>query len=122
MTEVVNANAYKLELPPQLQALHPTFNIEKLKPYRDGRKLFPTRPLQFDRPPPEAQADTNGDSVFEVKRIMAQRKHGRTMQYLVAWKGYPPEENTWEPRAALAGALDALADFEHSQRVAASED
>ncbi len=43
------------------------------------------------------------------------------MQYLVAWKGYPAEENTWEPRASLLpGAADALADFENSQL--ASED
>ena len=121
VTEVINANAYKLKLPPQLQALHPTFNIEKLKPYRDGRKLFPTRPQRYDRPPPVIQADSNGDEQFIVERIMAQRKKGRTMQYLVAWKGYPPEENTWESRAAVV-ETDAFAEFEHDQRVAASED
>ena len=121
MIEVVNANAYKLKLPPQLQSLHPTFNIDKLKPYRDGRALFPTRPIQFDRPPPQVQADSNGDEEWKVERILAQRKRGRTSEYLVAWVGYPPEENTWEPRAGLVG-LDALADFEHNQRVAASED
>ena len=120
--EVVNANAYKLKLPPQLQALHPTFNIDKLKPYRDGRRLFPNRPLQFDRPPPEVQADSNGDAQFEVERIVAQRKRGRAVEYLVAWKGYPPEENTWVRRAALSTAADALAEFEHNQRVVASED
>jgi len=120
--EVVNANAYKLKLPPQLQALHPTFNIEKLKPYRNGRLLFPTRPQVYDRPPPEAEADSNGDSVFIVERILAQRKHGRSTQYLVSWKGYPPEENTWESRAALSTAPDALAEFEQNQRVIASED
>ena len=119
--EVVNANAYKLKLPPQLQALHPTFNIDKLKPYRDGRKLFPTRPLQFDRPLPEIEKDSNGDATFVVERIVAQRKCGRAVEYLVAWKGYPPEENTWEKRAAVAHT-DALAEFEHNQRVAASED
>ena len=117
--EVVNANAYKLDLPPQLQALHPTFNIEKLKPYRDGRALFPDRPQRFDRPPPEVDADSNGDEQFVVERIIAQRRardRRRGFEYLVAWKGYPPEENTWECRRALADAPDALADFEHSQR------
>ena len=122
VVEVVNANAYKLKLPPQLQALHPTFNVDKLKPYRDGRRLFPSRPLQFDRPPPGVNADSNGDATFEVERIVAQRKKGRAVEYLVAWKGYPPEENTWERRAALGDAAEALAEFEHNQRVAASED
>jgi transposase InsO family protein len=121
VTAVVNANAYTLALPPQLQALHPTFNIEKLKPYRDGRAAFPSRPLRHDRPPPEAEADSNGDEVFVVERIVAKRKRGRSMQFLVAWKGYPPEENTWEPRSSLRGAAEALADFEFSQR-SASED
>ena len=78
--------------------------------------------MQFDRPPPEVQADSNGDSVFEVERIVAQRKRGRSVEYLVAWKGYPPEENTWERRAALGEAAEALAEFEHNQRVVASED
>ena len=119
--EVVNANAYKLKLPPQLQALHPTFNIEKLKPYRDGRRSFPSRPQQYDRPPPAIDADSNGDSEWAVDRIVAQRKRGRVVEFLVAWKGYPPEENTWEKRAAVAHT-DALAEFEHNQRVAASED
>ena len=119
--EIVNANAYKLKLPPQLQALHPTFNIEKLKPYRDGRMLFPSRPQRYDRPPPVIDADSNGDEKFVVERIMAQRKKGRTVQYLVAWKGYPPEENTWESRAAVVDT-DAFAEFEHDQRVAALED
>ena len=119
--EVVNANAYKLKLPPQLQALHPTFNIDKLKPYRDGRRLFPSRPQQYDRPPPAIAADSNGDEEFVVDRIVAQRKHGRAVEFLVAWKGYPPEENTWEKRAKVAHT-DALAEFEHNQRMVASED
>ena len=119
--EVVNANAYKLKLPPQLQALHPTFNIDKLKPYRDGRRLFPSRPQQYDRPPPDIAADSNGDAEFVVDRIVAQGKRGRVKEFLVAWKGYPPEENTWEPRSAVAHT-DALAEFEHNQRVVASED
>jgi Integrase zinc binding domain/Chromo (CHRromatin Organisation MOdifier) domain len=116
VTAVVNANAYTLALPPQLQALHPTFNIEKLKAYRDGRVAFPTRPQQFSRPPPDAVADSNGDEQWDVERVLACRFKGRRKQYLVQWRGYPPEENTWEPRSSLVPfAADALADFESSQ-------
>jgi len=109
-------NAYTLALPPQLQALHPTFNIDRLKPYHDGRMEFPARPLPNARPPPVAEADTNGDAVYEVERIVAQRKRGRAVECLVRWKGYPPEENTWESRSKLARtAADVLADFDAAQ-------
>lgn len=116
VTAVVNANAYTLALPPQLQALHPTFNIDKLKPYRDGVADFPSRPQPFARPPPVAEADSNGDAAYEVDRIVAQRRRGRSMQFLVAWRGYPAEEYTWESRATVRdGAADTLADWERSQ-------
>jgi hypothetical protein len=112
VTKIINRNAYQLQLPPQLKALHPVFNISRLKPYIASNPKFATRPQRFDRPPPEADADTNGDAVFEVERIVAARGRGRGLRYLVAWKGYPPEENTWEQRSSLVNAREALAEFE----------
>ena len=112
VTAVVNANAYTLALPPQLQALHSTFNIDKLKPWVDPA-VFPSRPNQLVRPPPVADADSNGASaLYEVERITAQRKVGRGHQYVVRWKGYSVEESTWQTRADLAAAPDALRAWE----------
>ena len=37
------------DLPPLLGALHPTFNISRLKLYRDGSKQFPGRPQRLHR-------------------------------------------------------------------------
>lgn len=120
ITAVVNRNAYTLALPPQLEALHPTFNIEKLKLYRDGRQLFPGRPQRYDRPPPAINADSNGDEEFVVDRILAKRTSRRGgASYLVSWVGYPPEENTWEPRASLHRTL--VAEFETEQTQYQSE-
>jgi hypothetical protein len=116
VTAVVNANAYTLALPPQLSALHPTFNIDKLKPYKDGMAAFPLRPQQFNRPPAVADADSNGDAVFEVELIRKQRGRGRARRFLVKWRGYPDEESTWESRATLLdGAAATLAEWERSQ-------
>ncbi len=115
ITAVVNANAYTLALPPQLQALHSTFNIDKLKRYSSTDR-FPSRPLRHDRPPPHAAADSNGDQQWEVDSIIAQRSAGRVQQYLVRWKGYPDEENTWEPRSSLEAAPVALRDWETANR------
>ena len=115
VTAVVNANAYTLALPPQLQALHPTFNIDKLKPYL-STDAFPFRPQPYSRPPPVAPADSNGDQEFEVERIIAQRHEGNRVQYLVAWKGYPAEENSWEPKENITNSPKILEQWELAQQ------
>jgi transposase InsO family protein len=121
ITRVVNSNALQLALPPQMQALHPVFNISRLKPYVPNRPEFATRPQRYDRPPPEADADSNGDRLYEVERLVACRKQGRSRYYLVAWKGYPPEENTWESRSSLLRtAREALSEFEETHGDAAA--
>ncbi len=119
VTERINANAYRLDLPPQMAALHPVFNISKLKRYRDGEALYPSRPQRYDRPPPAIVADSNGDEEWHVESVLKERRRGRGKQYLVRWRGYPPEEDTWEPAAALkdTAALDA---YEQSLRSSAA--
>ena len=111
---IVNANAVQLALPPQLQALHSTFNISKLKRYRSDGGEFPQRPKRWDRPPPVAERESNGDVEFVVERIVAKRKGRRQEQYLVAWRGYPPEENTWESYDTVKDC-EALERFERQQ-------
>jgi hypothetical protein len=114
VTAEVNRNAYTVALPSQLRALHSTFNIDRLKLYR-RTEAFPTRPLQFDRPPPAVDADTNGDQLWSVERITAQKFQGKRRRYLVLWEGYPAEESTWQTRAELEGAEEKLHEWEESQ-------
>lgn len=97
----VNANAAKLELPPLLGALHSTFNISRLKLYRDGRAAFPSRPERLTEPP-AVDRDTNGVAQYEVECVMAQRGgHGRNRELLIRWKGYGPEHDQWQSRSEL---------------------
>ena len=114
---VVNANAYELDLPPQLQ-IHPVLNISRLKAYRDGHIAFPARPPADSRPPPAVTLE-NGAALFEVDCIIGKRGDGARTRYLVQWLGYPHWESTWEPASALKGARDAIAEF---NRVAADRD
>ena len=116
---VVNDNAYELDLPAQLQ-IHPVLNISRLRPYRDGRALFPDRPAAVTRPPPEVHED--GSPVYEVKGILAKRHRRNKIEYLVEWEGYPIEEATWEPATNLAedNAQEAIDEFE--QRVLEDQD
>lgn len=37
------------------------------------------------------------NALFVVERILKQRKRGRRLEYLVSWRGYGPEFNSWVP-------------------------
>jgi hypothetical protein len=111
---VVNSNAYELELPPSLQ-IHPVLNISRLKHYRDGSQLFPSRPPPDSRPPPEI-LEQDGEDAYEVEEVMGRRGSGTRREYLVKWRGYPQWEWTWEPLRNLRNAPDAVADFEAKLR------
>jgi hypothetical protein len=106
---VINANAYEVELPPQLR-IHPVINISRLKRYHDGAADFPDRPPPHARPPPDA-IDSNGMEQYEVERILSQRGHS----YLVLWKGYSEDDASWVKLADLAGAPLKLKEFRERQ-------
>ena len=115
VTGSVNDNAVTLELPPLLGALHPTFNISRLKLYRDGSERFPTRPQRLSAPP-ATDTDTNGVASYEVEAVLAQRGALRHRQLLVRWKGYGAEHDEWQPRRELARtAPQLLAEFDARQ-------
>ena len=119
----VNDNAVTLDLPPLLGALHATFNISRLKPYRDGRAAFPGRPQRLHQPP-AVERDTNGVAEYEVECVLAQRGSGTRRELLIRWKGYGPEHDEWQLRSQLVrtaplrvAEYDALQQG-HSQRAA----
>ena len=59
----------------------------------------------------------NVRETYTVNVVRGTRRGG--LSYLVAWKGYPPEEATWEPRAHVVSAREALAEFEAAQAIPA---
>lgn len=103
VTEVINDNAYKLELPSSLSRLHPVFNITRLRPYKESdSSKFPTREV-LDRPPPQLEDEDDG---FEVEAIIDKcRTKDKSRRwkdwYLVKWKGYPDSDATWKQAAWL---------------------
>jgi hypothetical protein len=100
-----HGHAYHLALPATWSRIHPVFNEALLTPYHP-----PTFPSQTDtRPPPDIL--TSGEEQYEVERIENVRRRGRGLQFLVKWKGYPIDENTWEPSSSLTNCPDALHDF-----------
>jgi hypothetical protein len=112
----VNDNAVRLDLPPLLGALHPTFNISRLRPYRDGRALFPGRPQRLQQLP-AVDTDTNGVASYEVECVMAQRGVGARRELLVRWRGYGAEDDEWQLRSELVRSAPlAVAHYDAMQR------
>jgi hypothetical protein len=112
----VNENAVKLDLPPLLGALHSTINISRLKLYRDGKALFPTRPQRLVQPP-AVETDTNGVTRYAVEAVLAQRRKGSQREMLVRWVGYGAEQDEWRPRSELVkSAGELVAQFDALQQ------
>jgi hypothetical protein len=100
--------AYKIWLPPNLK-WHGVFHVSLLKPYLDNGTV---------QPPPLPEI-IQGEVEYEVESILAHRLVGsgkrRKSQYLVKWKGYGPEHNSWEPEAHLSRCKDAIREYHVAQ-------
>ena len=51
----------------------------------------------------------------QVEKIIGVRKRGSGVEYLVKWKGYSYEDNTWEPVKNLTNAKEAIDEFMRKQ-------
>lgn len=105
--EKVGSSSYRLQLPKDKgwNKKHPVFNEKLLKPYFTPK--FEIQESQH-RPPPEIVDD---HEEFEVKTIIDSRKRGCGIEYLVHWKGYSNDEDTWEPRTNVGHAQDLIDQF-----------
>ena len=101
----IGQSAYKLKLPTSWQGLHPIFNESYLSPYR---------PSQFSRqtrPPPPPLIEVEDKPEYEVEEIQDSRCWQGHLQYLIHWKGYPHEEDTWKPILNLTNIQRLINEF-----------
>jgi len=96
--------AYHLKLPHGMRQLHPVFNVVKLSsapedPILGRRPQAPLPPIVVD-----------GEEEWEVEEILDSRWHQRRFQFLVKWKGFSREHNSWET-ASDVKAPDLIAEY-----------
>ncbi len=135
ITAVVTPVTYKLALPKHGSwgRVNDAVHVEKMKLYR-ARSGSPT--LVYAPP-----VDVDGEEVYEVDEIINHRlskfkppRAGSKRQtppgpppqyvvsrFLVRWKGWPPEHDTWEPARNLAGASELVAAYREANGLCAPE-
>jgi len=100
----IGPTAYRLKLPHRMKQLHPVFNVVKLTPAPDNP--IPGRKTE-DHPPPIV---IDEEAEWEVEEILDSRWHRRRFQYLIKWKGYGREHNSWESTSEVS-APELTAEF-----------
>jgi len=101
--KIVSENAVELELPASLR-IHLVVNVRRIVKYREqveGQKKIP--------PPP---VEVAGEKKYEVEEILDRQEKREKTKYLVKWKGYTAEENTWEGLENLKNAMKKVEEFE----------
>ncbi|XP_060626955.2 M-phase phosphoprotein 8 isoform X1 [Anolis sagrei] len=52
------------------------------------------------------------EDVYEVEKILDVKTEGSKILYKVRWKGYPPDDDTWEPEEHLEDCREVLLEFQ----------
>ena len=101
--EVVSSNVVKLQLPSSMR-IHLVVNMSRIVQYKEqvkGQKKKEGKPVEVE-----------GVEEWEVEKILNKRKIKGVEKYLVRWKGFTAESDTWEKEEDLENAKNLVDDFE----------
>jgi len=109
---IVSSNAIELELPKTIK-IHPVVNVSRVRLYKlqvEGQKKISLKPVIIE-----------GEEEFEVEKILNKRVVQGKEKFLVRWKGYTAEEDTWKNRENLGNTKELVEEFEREYREEAEE-
>jgi len=105
--KIISLNTVELELSSTIK-IHPVVNVSRIYRYVgqvEGQKKEQPAPVIIEE-----------KEEWEVKQILNKRKVRGKDKYLVRWKGFTAELDTWEGRENLKNAQEAIKEFEREYR------
>ncbi|QRW24124.1 Retrotransposable element Tf2 protein [Rhizoctonia solani] len=106
VTKKISSHAYHLKLLESLK-IHNVFYVGLLsKSHESPSQLFP------ECPPPET---IEGEEEYKVEQILDSKRQQGKWFYLIKWKGYSPEDNSWEPEELLEHSQEEIKHFNQAR-------
>ena len=97
--EVVSLNVVKLQLPSSMR-IHLVVNVSWIVRYKEQVK----RQRKEEGKPVEVE----GVEEWEVEKVLNKKKMRRVEKYLISWKGFTVEGDTWERKENLKNAEELI--------------
>jgi len=101
--EVVSSNVVKLRLSSSMR-IHPVVNVSWIVKYKEqvkGQKKEEVKPVEVE-----------GVEEWEVEKILNKKRMRGVEKYLIRWKRFTAEGDTWERRENLKNAEELIEEFE----------
>jgi len=105
--KIVSSNAVELELPSTIK-IHSVVNVSRIQKYVgqvEGQEKEWPAPVIIE-----------GEEKWEVERILNKRWIRGKDKYLVQWKGFTAESDTWEGKENLENAKEAIEEYKREYR------
>jgi len=101
--EVVLSNAVKLRLPSSMR-IHPVVNVSQIVRYKEQ--------VKGQKKEEGKLVEVKGVEEWKVEKILNKKKMRGVEKYLIRWKGFTAEGDTWERRENLKNAEELIEEFE----------
>ena len=100
--KIISANVVKLELPSTIK-IHPVVNISRICRYIGQ--------IEGEKKKELTLVIIEGEKEQKVKRILNKQQIREKDKYLVQWKGFTAESDTWEGKENLGNAKEVVKEF-----------
>ena len=106
--EVVSSNIVKLRLPSSMR-IHLVVNVSWIVRYKEqmkGQKKEEGKPIEVE-----------GVEEWKVEKILNKKMMRGVVKYLIWWKGFTVEGDTWERRENLKNTEELIEEFKQGEVV-----